>query len=83
MPMTAIASARGVVEAGENDLFVKCMACYIFFTALLFLKQCILFFLNYTYLGHDLGHAHAQDLDPEDTATDLAHAAVATAGTYT
>lgn len=29
MPMTAIASARGVVEAGENDLFVKCMACYI------------------------------------------------------
>lgn len=39
-------------------------------------------FLN-TFSGRGLGLAHAQDPDLEDTATDLAHEAVATAGTYT
>lgn len=37
----------------------------------------------YTFSGHDLGPARAQDPDPVDAATDHAHAAVATAGTYT
>lgn len=39
------------------------------------------FFLHTS--GHDHGPARAQDLDPVDAATDPAHAAVATAGTYT
>lgn len=39
--------------------------------------------LFFTFSGHDLGLAHAHDPDLVDTATDLAHAAVATAGTYT
>lgn len=84
MPMTAIASARGVVEAGENYCVQKWSAMFsvihfLSFTAEPFIKQNV----SNTFPGRDLGLAHAQDPDLVDTATDLAHAAVATAGIYT
>lgn len=90
MHMTAIASARGAVEAGKNYCVQMWFTMYLFiqlfnFTAerFVFFIMEFLFFYIYFLAGHDLGLAHAQDPDLVGTATDLAHAAAATAGIYT
>lgn len=88
MRMTATASARGAVEAGEKMVFfLEAWLCHFDFYFLIFTafglfrtRQWQIFFC--TFPGPDLGLDLAQGPGPVDAAIDLAHAAVATAGMW-
>lgn len=91
MRMTATASARGAVEAGEKMVSFFCCVFFDGYSILIFIRLFLQhlsffglgsdrFFFFCTFPGPDLGLDLAQGPGPADAAIALAHAAVATAG---